>query len=64
MNANRVTVKINFAGTKAQFNALVEASKAKYEGSNCNSFTGATGNVSVSCKDGDAVYNRNEVYQG
>ena len=63
MNIRNVTMQIHYAGTKAQFNALVEASKAEY-GSNYNFFTGATGNVSVTCSDGNAVYNRNGVYQG
>ena len=63
MNITNVTMEIHYAGTKAQFNALVEASKAEY-GSNYNFFTGATGNVSVTCSDGNAVYNRNGVYQG
>ena len=63
MNIRNLTIQIQYAGTKAQFNALVEASKAEY-GTDYVFFTGATGNVTIACSDGDAIYNRNGVYQG
>ena len=63
LDVRNLTTNITYAGTKEQFNALVEASKAEF-GSDYVFFTGASGNVTVNCSDGEAVYNRNGVYQG
>ncbi len=61
MNNTNVTTNISFAGTTTQFIDLIAASAAEY-GGGYTFFTGATGNVTISCSNGSVVYNRNGQY--
>ena len=58
MDINRLTVVINYSGTKEQFKTLIANSAEKY-GSGYTFFTGASGNVSVTCSDGEVTYGSN-----
>ena len=55
MNINRLTVEINYSGTKDQFKTLVANSADKY-GSGYTFFSDASGNVYVTCSDGEVTY--------
>ena len=61
MNINRLTVEISYSGTKEQFKTLVANSADKY-GSGYTFFSGASGNVSVTCSDGKVTYRSNGQY--
>lgn len=61
MNINRLTVEINYSGTKEQFKTLITNSADKY-GSGYTFFSGASGNVSVTCSDGEVTYRSNGQY--
>lgn len=61
LNVRNLTADIRFAGTKAQFKALVDASAAEY-GSGYSFFTGASSRVGVICSDGTITYNTNGTY--
>lgn len=61
LNIDRLTVKISYSGTKEQFKTLIANSEDKY-GSGYTFFTGASGNVSVTCKDGKVTYRSNGQY--
>ena len=61
MNINRLTVNINYSGTKEQFKTLVNNSADEY-GSGYTFFTGASSNVSVTCSDGTVTYRSNGQY--
>ncbi len=58
MDIYRLTVVINYSGTKEQFKTLIANSAEKY-GSGYTFFTGASGNVSVTCSDGEVTYGSN-----
>lgn len=58
MDIYRLTVEINYSGTKEQFKTLIANSAEKY-GSGYTFFTGASGNVSVTCSDGEVTYGSN-----
>ena len=58
MNINQLTVNINYSGTKEQFKTLISNSADKY-GSGYTFFNGASGNVSVTCSDGEVTYRSN-----
>lgn len=63
LNISNVTTQIKFAGTKEQFKTLVNNSASQYEGEgNYSFFTGASGNVSVTCSDGTVRYRSNGSY--
>ena len=61
MNINQLTVNINYSGTKEQFKTLIYNSADKY-GSGYTFFSGASGNVSVTCSDGEVTYRSNGQY--
>ncbi|MBR0439906.1 MAG: hypothetical protein IJK27_04065 [Bacilli bacterium] len=61
MDINRLTVAINYSGTKEQFKTLITNSEYKY-GSGYTFFTGASDYVSVTCKDGEVIYSPNGEY--
>jgi len=61
MDINRLTVEINYSGTKEQFKTLIADSAIKY-GSGYTFFSGASDDVSVKCSDGYVTYSSNGQY--
>lgn len=61
MNITNCSISITYAGTKQQFKDLINASSAEY-GSGYTFFNGANGNITISCSDGNVVYNRSGTY--
>lgn len=58
---NRLTENISYAGTTTQFKELVTNSATTY-GSGYTFFSGATGNISITCSGGTVVYDKNGNY--
>ena len=61
MDINRLTVVIDYSGTKDQFKTLIASSADKY-GSGYTFFTGASDYVYVTCSDGEVIYRPNGQY--
>ncbi len=61
MDINRLTVIINYSGTKEQFKTLIANSADKY-GDGYTFFSGALDNVYVTCSDGEVTYRPNGQY--
>ena len=59
---SNTNVNIIYKGSKEQFKALVDNSKAKY-GSSYNFLYNATGNVTIQCSKGSIVYTKNGEYK-
>ena len=59
LDVSKVDTTITYAGTKAQFKALINASASEY-GSGYTFFTASDNNrCTVTCSDGNIVYNQN-----
>ena len=61
MDINRLTVVIDYSGTREQFKTLIANSADKY-GSGYTFFTGASDYVYVTCSDGEVIYRPNGHY--
>lgn len=60
--ATSATISIKYSGTVAQWRELIANSAAAY-GSGYKFFSGATGNITITCSDGNVRYNSNGVEQ-